>query len=230
MRSFQSSIVLLWSTALGGVRGWGPYTHAGCGTLYYQNHTTTHKSTAGTTKKILRGSQQTEASIINNTASNRIMLEAVFVTANSFPDAFKYTRDWMHTFEYAAFQVERAAVWSYNQNNVHTNKTAVDGQDDDASFLGWNSSMEFIHTDVTKAFSYGYLLHLLEDYVGHHTGGYLNPKKDHRLEFDVDTLFYLNHKDDTPPWFYRDNGMAIIQSNDDVRREIVSFVSDTSQH
>lgn len=196
-----------------GVHGWGPYTHAGFGTLYYKRCIEADN-----------GSNAFQSNGANNTtAVNRnLTLEAVFVTANSFPDAFKYERKWMHTLEYAAFQVERAFFWSSHRpdrSNLN-NRT------------GWNKSLDFILTDTIKAFSYGYLLHLLEDYVGHHTGGYLNPKKDHRLEFDVDTFLYWKHKDDAPPWFYRNNGdkgMSIIQSDDQVRQEIADFVFATSQ-
>ena len=196
-----------------GVHGWGPYTHAGFGTLYYQ--------------RCAEASDNCTNVFNNNganlTAGNRnLTLEAVFVTANSFPDAFKYKRKWMHTLEYAAFQVERAALWKI----YRPFRSSLDNR------TGWNNSLDFILTDAIKAFSYGYLLHLLEDYVGHHNGGYLNPEKDHRLEFDVDTFFYWQHKNDAPPWFYRNNdgmGMSIIQSNGQVRQEIADFVSDTSQ-
>lgn len=215
------------------VDGWGPYTHAGCGSIYYQKRALSSSDNGSNAynKKKLRGlSVSTKkdkiARATDVTTYNSDILEAVFVTANTFPDAFKYTRDWMHTLEYAAFQVERATVWSQNQKG--STGTANIIIDDDPRMV-WNNSVEFIQTDIITAFSYGYLLHLMEDYVGHHKGGYLTPKKDHQLELDVDTLVYLQHEDDGPPWYYRDAGMATIQSNQQLRHEIALFVSDTSQ-
>jgi hypothetical protein len=39
-------------------------------------------------------------------------------------------------------------------------------------------------------YSMGYIAHLLQDYVGHHTNGFLNPNHDHALEFAVDALVW----------------------------------------
>ena len=172
---------------------WGPYTHAGFGSLYYESHQ-------------------------NLTLHQRDSIqEAVFVTSHAYPDAFKFSRDWMHSIEYASFQMEAAALWK---------KTTMKNNNDTTS--SWITSMEFILADIIKAFSFGYLLHLLEDYVGHHQHGYLNPEKDHPLEFDIDTLFYSHHKQDSRPWYFMNNGINTINANKHVKDSISDFVAETS--
>lgn len=173
---------------------WGPYTHAAFGSLYVHSR------------------DSLPAFLHGRHASSNDTLEAVFVTANAFPDAFKEERSWMHSFDYAAFQLEQSALWSGSGKS------------------SWTNSIDFIQSDAIKAYSYGYMMHLLEDYVGHHNQGYLNPKKDHLLELDVDTLFYLVHQKDYPPWQYRDRRMLTIFDNKQAKEEIVSFVADISQH
>ena len=69
--------------------GWGPYMHAAFGSLKLE----TEASSVAPSSFRRRYGQ-------NGTG----ILQAVFVTANAFPDAFKATRDWMHTVEFAAFQ------------------------------------------------------------------------------------------------------------------------------
>jgi hypothetical protein len=165
---------------------WGPYTHAGFGSLFY-------------------ASRHHDSSTVPD-----LLLEGVFITANFFPDAFKRVRDWMHSFEYATFQLEEAATWEHN------------------STFCWNNSIDFSNTPI-RAFSYGYMLHMIQDFVGHYNGGYLNPKADHPLEWQVDTLFYTLHKSDASPWYYRKNGMTIIEQNPQVRQQLMTFISATSQ-
>ena len=174
---------------------WGPFSHAAFGSLYLESNTD------AIIKDTLRGTRSGDFSLP----------EAVFVTANAFPDAFKKTRNWMHSFDYAGFQLEQAAIWNEESRPV--------------SF--WNTSLEFVHEDVVKAFSCGYMLHLMEDYVGHH--GYLNPNHDHAMEFNIDTLLYLLHQKDPPPWQYRRGGMNSIVSHPEMLQTLARFISETSQ-
>jgi len=227
LSTFRSVLLFLWLQLIVGVIGWGPYTHAGCGTLYYKKHTqldnNNHIATTTTETKTgnfrLKGGYPKQQAM--ETSNTTILLEEIFVSANSFPGAFKYVRDWMHTLEYAAFQVELAASWNKSEQILQLVKNNT--------YLQWKSSIDFIQTDTVKAFSYGYLLHLLEDYIGHHAGGYLNPNHDHLLELDVDALFYLQHKNDPAPWFYDNYGLSVISSSPQVRKEILDFVSQASR-
>lgn len=194
------------------VYGWGEYTHAGFGTLHLLS----------LLEKVSESFPMDSSLLLRQ--QRQVPLEAVFVTANAFPDAFKFTRDWMHSLEYAAFQVEAAARWSLN-NTVNT----LQQRQEQRTSLLWTSSYDFLQTDAMKAFSYGYLLHLIEDYVGHHDHSYLNPQKDHLLEFDVDTLFYQMHKSDAAPWYYKDDGIAImLERNATLLDQIATFISKTS--
>jgi hypothetical protein len=170
-------------------QSWGPYTHAGFGSQFSASH-------------------HHDSSTVGD-----LLLEGVFVTANFYPDAFKRARHWMHSFTYAAFQLEEAALWNRNSTeNVNH----------------WNNSLDFCRTTI-RAFSYGYMLHMIQDFVGHYKGGYLNPQADHPLEWEVDTLVYTLHKNDASPWHYRNNGMEVIEENAQVRPQLVNFISATSQ-
>ncbi|CAB9500895.1 expressed unknown protein [Seminavis robusta] len=198
--------------------GWGPYTHAGFGSLFYASYAANHACNGSLRGDSTRRSQSHHE---QPTAAASSVLEGVFVTSNFFPDAFKLDRSWMHSFEFAAFQLERAAA-------LDTNATSTSPADYHHS-KSWSTGLEFIRTDSIKAFSYGYMMHLVEDFVGHHEGGYLNPKHDHPLEFHVDTLFYEDHSHDPSPWQYRNKGMEIIEENQHVKQQLVKFVSETSQ-
>jgi hypothetical protein len=174
-------------------QSWGPYTHAGFGSLFYASH---HHD----------GS---------NTGADWLV-EGVFVTANFYPDVFKKARDWMHSFEYAAFQLEEAALWK-NHNNT------------EGIICHWNNSMDFFSHNPIRAFSYGYMMHMIQDFVGHYKGGYLNPQADHPMELEVDTLLYILHENEASPWHYRKNGMAVIEQNLPIRQQLVNFIAVTSQ-
>jgi len=235
------------------VSGWGPYSHAAFGSLYFMDLSSLHcccqpSSLCTTSKRLLRTvggrfdngetKQKPLRRHCHKESSSSLLLEAIFVSANSFPDAFKYTYPWMHSFEFAAFQLERAALWTI-QNKTISQMVVVDDDDDKSSTTTtkklssrlrnfWNNSLDFILTDAIKAYSYGYMQHLFQDYVGHHENSYLNPQKDHLLELDVDTLFYVLHKNDPAPWFYHDNGLATLEQHQDILQQIASFVSETT--
>ena len=78
------------------------------------------------------------------------------------PDAFKQAHRFIHSFEYAAAQFEFAR---------HAPPSP---------------------TFNATAFSLGFVAHLLQDYVGHHANGFLNPAEDHPLEIAVDAYEYKN--------------------------------------
>jgi hypothetical protein len=44
----------------------------------------------------------------------------------------------------------------------------------------------------SSAFSFGFALHIIQDYIGHHASGYLNPAKDHPQEAAVDAFVWKN--------------------------------------
>lgn len=91
-----------------------------------------------------------------------------FVLGGFSPDAFKKAHPTLHSFEYAAFQLEYAM-----NNTISTSE---------------KSSSAVAFDAVT--FSKGFAAHLLQDYVGHHSNGFLNPKEDHPLELSVDALMW----------------------------------------
>lgn len=78
----------------------------------------------------------------------------VFILGSFSPDVFKKNYPIVHSFEYASFQLSYA-------RQLHA-QGSVPGFD-------------------AVRFSQGYVTHLIEDYVGHHHNGFLNPTEDHPL-------------------------------------------------
>ena len=78
------------------------------------------------------------------------------------PDAIKPVQPALHSFAFGIFQLQRAFQQAAMQPILSTD--AFD----------------------PVAYAHGYLVHLLQDFVGHHPGGFLNPAQDHPLEFAVD--------------------------------------------
>ena len=86
-----------------------------------------------------------------------------FVLGAFSPDAFKKIRPGFHSLEFAEFQVEFA-----KENLVQFRNSTF-------------SPIEF---------SLGYAAHLLQDFCGHHSNGFLNPEEDHPLELAVDAYLW----------------------------------------
>jgi len=85
-----------------------------------------------------------------------------YMLGASSPDAFKSWRPDLHSFEFAA------QLYHHASNASQT-----------ASF-------------DPLAFALGFGSHLAQDYCGHFHGGYLNPAKDHEIEFAADTYAVKN--------------------------------------
>jgi hypothetical protein len=71
--------------------------------------------------------------------------------------------------------------------------------------------------DGLVQFAHGYVIHLLQDYVGHHAGGFLNPKEDHPLEFACDAQL----------WSTRPSGFSLHRASEAVT---TFFSSATAQY
>jgi hypothetical protein len=87
-----------------------------------------------------------------------------FVLGAFSPDAFKKAHPTLHSFEFGGLMADYA--------RAHPSSSTP--------------------TFNATAYAYGFVAHLLQDYVGHHQNGFLNPAEDHPLELAVDAYEYKN--------------------------------------